>query len=69
MILLTTAVSENTIEVIYVCCLCVPDTRLDAEALLLYNRVCETHGATWHRAMNKHPDGTLTVARRGSRAR
>jgi len=60
-------VSEpEEVQLVYVCCRCVPDDRLDDDCLVLYRRDCPQHGNVWHRQMYRAPDGSyfLAVARK-----
>ena len=47
---------------IFVCCRCVPDERLDNDALFLMRHPCSHHGLTWHRKMIRDASGKMRLA-------
>ena len=48
-------------NVVFVCCACEPDGKLDNRALALFLKQCPTHGDNWHRRMIRQADGTLAL--------
>jgi len=47
---------------IFVCCRCVPDDRLDSDALFLLRQQCPQHGLRWHRKMLRDASGKMRLA-------
>ena len=46
----------------YVCCECENQPKIDANAMVLFNRECPVHAVTWHRLMVTLPDGSMKLA-------